>query len=402
MIGSIRLLRERIVAASGSALSSILLVAFFVYVGMSMIWSVLAVYASALGATTSFVGILIACFGGIRLVSNMPAGLAYERFGRRPTMLAGLLLLAIGSWPVLIWPNLPVLFISMVIQGLGSAIYATSAIATVGDMSNKESRVRDMAAFQAILMTGMSVGPAIGGVLAAGLGYSAPFLLQSIVAMLGTLALFRVPPGRGGSRKARAGLQWSLMRQISGPVIMTFTSYFCRIAGTWVLMPLVAKDQLGMGLWAVGLLLTVSAITNIVVLPLVTWVADRFGRRALLLLSGVSIISSLLLLSLYATPVTIWIVSILSGLGGGFAGAVLSAYVADAAPPGQMGPAMGILRMATDIGFIVGPIAVGAVSDGLGLGYQGGLALSIVLMMGGTIFCWRQTRGLPDGKPRAA
>jgi len=398
--GSVREWRDRIVAASGSALSSILLVALFVYIGMSMIWSVLAVYASTLGATTSFVGVLIACFGGIRLLTNMPAGLAYERFGRRPTMLAGLLLLAIGSWPVLIWPNLPVLFISMIIQGLGSAIYATAASATVGDMGSPESRVRDMAAFQAVLMTGMSVGPAIGGVLAAGLGYSAPFLLQSAVAMLATLALFRVPSGKG-RRKGQGGIQWGLMRQISGPVIMTFTSYFCRIAGTWVLMPLVAKDHLNMSLWSVGLLLTVTAVTNIVILPFVTWVASRFGRRVLLLLSGASLVASLLLLSLYATQVTIWMVSILSGMGGGFASAALSAYVADAAPPGQMGPAMGMLRMATDIGFIVGPIVVGAVSDSLGLGYQGGLLFSIVLMVAGTAFCWHQTRGLPDGKPRA-
>ena len=54
----------RLAAISGSALSSVLLVALFVYIGMSMIWSVLAVYASVLGATTAFVGVLIACLAG--------------------------------------------------------------------------------------------------------------------------------------------------------------------------------------------------------------------------------------------------------------------------------------------------------------------------------------------------
>ena len=83
---------QRLILAPRQAL---LVVVFVVTTGMGMVWSILAVYATSLGASTAMVGLIFAMFGGSRLAVSLPAGIASERFGRRKLMMAGLVFLVL-------------------------------------------------------------------------------------------------------------------------------------------------------------------------------------------------------------------------------------------------------------------------------------------------------------------
>jgi MFS family permease len=52
----------------------------------------------------------------------------------------------------------------------------------------------------------------------------------------------------------------------------------------------------------------------------------------------------------------------------GVSGAAPAAYAADVAPPGMNAAAIGAYRMLSDLGYVVGPIALGFVTDALGAG----------------------------------
>src|SRR3954469_84555 len=77
---------------------ALLVVVFVVTTGMGMVWSILAVYATTLGASTAMVGLIFALFGGSRLAVSFPAGIASERLGRHPLMVIGLVFLAASSF----------------------------------------------------------------------------------------------------------------------------------------------------------------------------------------------------------------------------------------------------------------------------------------------------------------
>src|SRR5258706_501080 len=67
----------------------------------------------------------------------------------------------------------------------------------------------------------------------------------------------------------------------------------------------------------------------------------------------------------------------------------LSAITADAAPPGQLGAAMGFMRTLTDLGIVSGPILTGIVVDRMGYGYAGGLlAAAAVLAVATVVFAF--------------
>jgi MFS family permease len=70
----------------------------------------------------------------------------------------------------------------------------------------------------------------------------------------------------------------------------------------------------------------------------------------------------------------------LMGVSTGFAAPNLAAYAIDAAPPGGVGAATGILRTMMDLAFVTAPVIVGAIVDRLGAGFGGGLLFAGLLL----------------------
>jgi MFS family permease len=85
----------------------------------------------------------------------------------------------------------------------------------------------------------------------------------------------------------------------------------------------------------------------------------------------------------------LWATGVLLGATSGLAAPTLSAITADAAPPGQLGAAMGFMRTLTDLGIVSGPILTGIVVDRMGYGYAGGLlAAAAVLAVATVVFAF--------------
>jgi DHA1 family multidrug resistance protein-like MFS transporter len=384
-------------AALASPRFAILVVVSCVTAGMGMVWSILAVYATTLGANAAMVGLLIAAFGGARLVVNLPAGFASEKFGRHPVMLIGLALLALASFVATRTTSFPALILCLLGQGVGCSMLITAALAALADLSTAESRVRDMAAYQGASSIGISIGPGIGGLSAAAWGYSAPFLLQGIFSVLAIVMLILTAPKRTASSGSapppvdRPKLAFD-RKLIGGLALLTYGVFFARIAANWVLLPLVAQQALGMSVGEIGMLLTAGAIANLCTLPIANLATRRFGRLATIVTTSAATVVSLLLLADAHSTIVCWIAACLLSASSGLAMPILSAYAIDAAPPGAVGAAMGMLRMVTDLGIVSGPVIAGLIVDQLGLGYAGGLWFTGLVLIVSTVVFWIAVR----------
>ena len=166
---------------------------FFTYVGIGMVWSILTVYATSLGATAATAGATIAAFGASRLIVSVPAGLLSEKLGRVRVMIIGLALVTISSFVALTVNSMITLVGCLVIQGVGSSFYGTSALSAVTDRGTPTTRVRDMAAYQTATQIGLSIGPGLGGIVASLWGYGAPFIFQGVMALIALAAVARIP-----------------------------------------------------------------------------------------------------------------------------------------------------------------------------------------------------------------
>ncbi len=386
---------------------ALLLVVFVVTTGMGMVWSILAVYATSLGASTAMVGLIFAMFGGSRLAVSLPAGIASERFGRRKLMLTGLVFLGASSFVAMSVTSVPLLVLTLVVQGIGQAVYVTTAMAAIADLSTPEGRVRDMAAFQGASTIGIAIGPGIGGLAAGAWGYAAPFLLQGALSLVALILLLRIvkPAGGRASTTPRAVTAASHLRpSLRSMAVLAFLTYgifFTRIGANWVLLPLIAQQKLGMSLTGIGVVLTVGALANLLVLPAADKVAKRFGRLSAIVVSTVMTLAGLFLLGDASGVVLAWLGAILLGLATGLAAPILSAYAIDAAPEGGTGAALGMLRTVIDLAIITGPAVIGAIVDQLAMGYSAGLWFCGVLLSAATLIFRLLHRAAPPHPPES-
>src|SRR6185437_9927077 len=252
---------------------------FFTYIGIGMVWSILTVYATSLGASAATAGSTISAFGASRLLVSVPAGLISERWGRVRVMVVGLLLVAASSFVALTVSSMTTLILCLVLQGVGSACYGTAALSAVTDRGTPQTRVRDMAAYQTATQIGLSLGPGLGGFAAALWGYGAPFACQGLMAMIALLAVMRIPserkPKTVGEVLPRAGGIFALIAGVAG---LSYALFFGRVASSWILMPLIAHNIMGLGIGTVGALLTASSIANLTILRFISLMVRHFGR----------------------------------------------------------------------------------------------------------------------------
>ncbi len=134
------------------------------------------------------------------------AGRLGDAVGRRRMLLAGIALFAAASLLCGLAPTLWMLLGARALQGLGAAIMMALAVAFVGDTVPAERRGRAMGLLGTMSAVGTTLGPALGGLLIAGLGWRAIFLVNVPVGIL-TIALAQrhLPVDRPGAGAERAG-----------------------------------------------------------------------------------------------------------------------------------------------------------------------------------------------------
>jgi DHA1 family bicyclomycin/chloramphenicol resistance-like MFS transporter len=99
-----------------------------------------------------------------------------DRYGRRPVMLGGLAVFALGS-AIAAWaPTLQVLVLARVVQAIGCAATFTVARAVVGDLYHDWRLPRALANVTLAMMIGTTISPVLGGLITERFGWHAPFL----------------------------------------------------------------------------------------------------------------------------------------------------------------------------------------------------------------------------------
>lgn len=341
-------------------------VVFLVMLGLSIISPVLPFYAQELGASTFMVGLLVGALAGARLVVNLPAGAAGDRFGNWRMMQIGLLLITTTSFLAVVAFNYWMLLTVRIIEGVGSAFYVTSSLAALGRAAPPEKRGRYMGYYVSFLLLGQVLGPTVGGAVATVWGLRAPFAFYGIAALTGMFLLVFAKLPESKAEAATDGIDWvavkGLIRNRSFMKVNfgTMSAFFVRSGILTTICPLFFFAKFGWNEATIGLLISVAAFSSLAtMLPSGIW-ADRRGRKLPFTLSFV--------FTALVTPLFLWpsdflgavLVYALWGLAIGLQGPV-AAWSTDFAKQETMGTAMGLYRTMGDLGFLLGPTILTAI-----------------------------------------
>jgi len=159
-------------------------------------------HETALDFSIAFSALLVS-----RLVLQIPLGRLSDRFGRKPFIIGGLVLMAVstallgeaGSTRQLIWVR--------VLQGVGAAGIAAPTFALAADLAETGSEGRQMSIITTGFGLGIAAGPLIAGLLAVS-DFHLPFFFVGSMLAVSALVIHRKVPEtarRGGGKDERRG-----------------------------------------------------------------------------------------------------------------------------------------------------------------------------------------------------
>jgi len=214
----------------------------------------------------------------------------------------------------------------------------------------------------------------IGGGAAALGGLSAPFVVYGLLALSGLVVIrlfLRPTPELLEVRRIDWPTVRSLLRNRAFLLVNlgTMAAFFIRAGLINTVLPFHTAHVLGVSLATpdgqaqvagyTGLLITAVALSSLVTMwPAGRW-SDRRGRKAPFVVSLVLAGATAPFIYLAQDWWTLVAVMVVYGLVLGLHGP-LASWSSDLVPPTQMGIGMGLYRTISDVGFLLGPLTMGA------------------------------------------
>jgi DHA1 family bicyclomycin/chloramphenicol resistance-like MFS transporter len=122
-------------------------------------------------------------------LGQIPSGLASDRFGRIPTIYAGMGLFVVAACVAAVANNMDLLLAARFVQGIGAASAIVISRAVVRDIATGKDAARLMSLMTMIFTAAPVIAPSIGALLVSQWNWRAPFI---VIAVCGFALLFGI------------------------------------------------------------------------------------------------------------------------------------------------------------------------------------------------------------------
>ncbi len=349
-----------------------------------------------------------------------------DMYGRSKLYNIGFVVFSVGSLLCGMSSTAGFMIFSRVIQAVGAGLLQANSVALITHAFPSNERGKAIGIQGAVQAISMSVGPFVGGVLIATVGWRAIFYVNIPIGILGTVAaMFILPPNQKTERKEKIDylgtvlfasglafivlafnegvkLGWGshtiLMYFVSGFILMSLfvitelkvefplidlklfrnatfflgnltgmLSYYVLFA-VMFLMPFYLQKVLGYSVALTGSLLTPILLAMAVVAPFSGHISDKYGPRIMttsgMLLSALACFALTFLGTSVQLPLLV-AVFVLLGVGMGLFTPPNNSAIMGAAPADKLGMAGGVLNATRSLGLILGVDISGGVFTSL-------------------------------------
>lgn len=271
--------------------------------GISIVTVALPALAREFSAPVSGVqGVVLAYLVSVTVAITLVGKLG-DIIGHRRMLMAGLILFAGASLLCAAAPTLGMLIAGRAVQGVGGAVLLALPLSIARDIVPKDRLGSAMGLIATVSAIGTALGPSLGGVLIADLGWRAAFILLAGVAVCtGAVAAWTLPVTAARPLHAAKSLDWI------GAAALAATLVF------YALATLGGKGGVAMD---AGLLLTLAVVSLVLFIFIESRVASPLVPMALLRdpVTRLSLIMNLLISTVMMSTLVIGPFFLAFGLG---------------------------------------------------------------------------------------
>jgi MFS family permease len=337
--------------------------------GLFLILPIFALHAREIpgGDNLTLVGLALGAYGLTQACLQIAWGSASDRWGRKPVIIVGLLLFAVGSFVAALAPDIYWVIVGRVLQGAGAISAAVTALAA--DLTREEHRTKVMA------MIGSSIGLVFAASMVAApllfhwIGMSGIFWLTGLLAFGAIFVLVKVvpaaPPPVIGPPVALATVlkEPQLMRLNFGVFVLHLTQM-----ALWVLVPTALLEAGGLPAaehWKVYL--PAVLLSFVVMVPAII-AAEKKGRMKAVFVGAVALLIVVLVGFYFASDslalIFLWITLFFVAFN--ILEATQPSLISRIAPPQAKGKALGLYNTLQAVGLFIGGAAGGALAQHFG------------------------------------
>jgi len=369
---------------------------FIDFAGFGLILPLLPFWAEHLGANPTEVGLILTIYALAQFIFTPILGSLSDRFGRKPIIIASLLIEAFSLALTGFAGSLVVLLIARFIGGIGASNIG-SAQAVVADVTPPEGRARGMGMIGAAIGLGFVVGPAIGGLLSP-IGPAVPFMVAMVVAIINALLVMlflpethkvrEVSKTNSADKQQKGVLPASLVELLRNSTLsrlivinLLFTIAFTAMEAVFALF---SQHMFGWTAKENGYIFTyVGLIIVLMQGGLVGQLVKRFGERKLLI-AGLLMLSIGLALLPFSSTLAFMLVALgILSAGNGAVTPTTSALLSLTSSREAQGKVLGLAQGIAGLGRIIGPLFAGSIYTLVGPGapFLVGSVLAIIAML---------------------
>ena len=353
--------------------------------GLFLILPVFAVHARGLpgGESATLVGLALGVYGLAQALLHLPFGIASDRFGRKPVIVAGLVLFALGSFMAASADSVWGVVVGRAVQGAGAISAAITAF--IADSTRESQRTKAMAMVGGSIGLTFALSLVAAPALYAWIGMDGLFEATGVLALAAILLTVYVVPAapkaapfdgepRGRTRLLDVALEPDLMRLNLGILVL-----HCVQMAMFVVVPRWLVERAGLplaGHWK--LYLGVLLLSFVAMLPALFW-GERRGHLRVVFLGAIALLAAVALGLAAQPPGLVAMGGLLFAFFTGFniLEASLPSLVSRIAPPDAKGAALGIYNTTQALGLFAG----GALGGWLQSRWGGGTVFAMCALL---------------------
>ena len=339
--------------------------------GLFLILPVFAVHARGMpgGDDAALIGLALGIYGLTQALLQLPLGIASDRLGRKPVIVAGLLVFALGSFVAAAADTLWLVVAGRALQGAGAISAAVTAF--IADSTRDSQRTKAMAMVGGSIGLTFALSLVLAPLLYAAIGMDGIFALTGVLALAGIVVVHWITPP--ASAPASHGDERTRFREVAfEPDLMRlnlgiFVLHAVQMA-MFVVVPIWLVERAGLPVdahWK--LYLPVVLASFLIMLPGLLW-GERQGRMRSLFIGAVALLLLVQLLLALQPSGLVALTGLMLAFFTAFnvLEASLPSLVSRLAPVDAKGAALGIYNTTQSLGLFAGGLLGGSLQQWLG------------------------------------
>jgi DHA1 family multidrug resistance protein-like MFS transporter len=355
-----------------NAFRVLMLSVFMAMVGLGIISPIIPNYASDLGASGLYIGLIYSSFSLSRATLQTPVGRLADIYSKKKIIVAGLILYGIVSIVYTYVTSPETLILVRILHGVGSSMMMPVAMAYAINLTPKGEEGKYMGYMNTALFTGFGTGPFIGGYIYENYNTRMVFNTMSVLVVISLILTIIFVPDETTLGTKKSSSVVSIRKILSNKLLSSILVYRAVNAlgrGTIMsFLPLFAVQILGLSGTYIGVILSVGIFVNALLQTPMGILADRFDRKKLLMAGGLVASIGYLYMVHTGTILEIFIARIIVSIGGALSLPAVTAIIAEEGREFGSGSTVGVFNTAMSIGQIIGPVLSGVLLDLYGMG----------------------------------